>query len=179
MIDCMGLITRAREFELLGKNNEAVETYELAVKAFVDVPLGIYIDLIALYFVGMNSDANGGRRFPVAELQKVYKRLLALEAGAQKKFGFNSEVRFWIKYYGELLMGETVAKEEYEKIALSGDSPVPYMSLFEQFPQNEYYKKRARDALFMCLGEETAKKRYIVSVLGDFFGKPNGYHQKS
>jgi len=146
------LIEQAREFDRLDKPSEAAETYEEAIRT-ADAPLDMYVDLVALYFVCGDPGYYGEHNLSNEFCTNAYYRMFELETEAQKKFGYNSEIKFWIRFMGDVLYGETVSGEEYEEIALSGDSPVPYMVAFFYYKNNEDYRKRAVEAFLMSEDE--------------------------
>jgi len=173
MIESMGLIKRARGFELLDKPVEAAEAYEEAIRT-TSVPLDVYVDLVALYFVCTDPNYYAGHQLPLEFVERLYDRALELEAEVLENFGYNSEIRFWIKFIDDVLNGRPFAKDEYKEIANSGVSSVPYLVVHREFPDNEYYQKRAKEAYLMSLGKETARNRYIFSILSKHFGRGNG-----
>ena len=165
----MNLIEKAREFDRLDKPKEAVEVYEAVIQT-AGAPLDVYVDLVALYFVCGDPGYSAAHNLSVEFLCKAETRMLELKEEVVNKFGYNSEIDFWIKYHDYILIGYEISIEEFEIVALSGDSPVPYL-LSSLNTKNDEYRNKAEQAYLMSLGRETARKRYIFSILVQTFGK--------
>jgi len=94
-----------------------------------------------------------------------------LAAEVERKFGYNSEIDYWVKYHDYILFVQDKFAVDFEKIAKSGDSPVPYMTVFLDFGEDELARKKAMEAYLMSKSRETARKRYIYSILSQSFGE--------
>lgn len=92
------------------------------------------------------------------------KKSLLLLDESEKKFGYNTEVEFWRKYYRYVFLGEKDFTDECVKLTKLDENVVPYFYLINVYQGKKFLDKGASLRIEVKDGS-TEKKRYIKSML--------------
>lgn len=147
---------------------QAADAYEQAIAA-ADVSLEAYLNLAVLYFECLDFGYVSYHRLGDDFVARAARRMTEVLDEAQTRFGQNSEIEFWRRYFRYVHAGAEPFVDACRTIAASGTSLVPYFYLFAATDGQLYRQEAGRLFESVALGK-TARERHIKSVLNKFFG---------
>jgi hypothetical protein len=154
---------------------EAAEAYERAI-AEEDATLDLYLNLAVLYFVCTDFGYQAYHHLSDEFIAKAWDRAFKLLDEAESRFGPDSEITFWRRYFRFVRLGDDPFIEECERLALSGSLLVPYFYLFG-YTGEEKHREQAQKLYESVKNGSTEKQRYIRSILENRL-KPTNLHQR-
>ena len=134
---------------------EAISLYESLIvdgsAEFID-----YVNLICIYFNCMDCGYASARKVGVDIETKCSTRALELIDEAEKKFGQNDELTFWMSYIPYFGWGDEI--DEWD---LQGNSLVPYIYLASKYPTDENVQKARQLYSELERIEDSERKNYL------------------
>lgn len=161
----MSALAAAKEFQRQDSPIEAAQAYEAAFDTEMDaLSLADYLDAALLYFVCTDFGYSSYKNLPEEFARAAYARAKLWIERALLKFGRNSEIRFWELYFAFVVLGEPPFVAECRRLVATGETSIPYFYLYAS-TRDLRYKAKAEDLYALNKKGETAKQRYIASVL--------------
>ncbi len=163
----LSIADKAREFDRDDRPVEAADAYEAAI-ATGEADVSIYVDLAVLYFEMQDFGYESFHGYTREMSERSWTRFHEVIEAAEARFGQQAEIVFWRLYQAWLYEGGPWIQVNWERLAETGESLVPYMIEVDKHP-NESRK------LFDSVKErKTARERYIYSILVGQFGADVG-----
>ncbi|MDP3938768.1 MAG: hypothetical protein Q8R92_11630 [Deltaproteobacteria bacterium] len=141
----------------------AAREYERAVRD-VGATLETYLNLAVLYFVLVDPGEASTRGLSADFVNAAWRRATELLEEASDRFGSNSEIEFWKRYFRFVVVGDAFLPEECEELAKSGGSLVPYFFLSSACDDNRYCEQ-TEVLREQVRARETARQRYVYDML--------------
>jgi hypothetical protein len=159
----MTSLDEARDLDAADERVAAAKKYEEALRTGDD-GLAALLDLAVLYFTlldpGEAAAHHVGREF----LDQAWERANELLREAEERFGRNSEIDFWRRYFAFIVLGEEPFVADCRRIANSDESLVPFFYLWSESGGDEYRKEA--EALYKRVSAgRTARERYVRSMV--------------
>lgn len=159
----MTTLEKARSLDESGNLVEAATKYERAIDQG-GVGIDVYLDLAVLYFVLLDPGEAAARHLTEEFLDRAWHRANELLREAESRFGPNSEVEFWKRYFGHVVLGTDAFVDECRDLAEVEESLVPYFYLYAEAGGHAFQAEADRLLLQVTAGM-TARARYIKSIL--------------
>lgn len=161
----MSALATAKDLQRQDAPIEAAQAYEIAfVAERDDLSLGDYMEAAVLYFVCTDFGYSSYKNLPEGFARTAYARAKSWLVRALQKFGRHPEIRFWELYFSFVILGEPSFIEECRRLVETGETSIPYFYLYGSTRDPEY-KAKAEELYALNKKGETAKQRYIASVL--------------
>lgn len=142
---------------------EAVWAYELLLQES-EASLETFLNLAVLYFVCTDFGYSAHHHLQPEFSSKAYERSLHILDLAEEKFGGHAEITFWKLYFNYVVLGAPPFREECERLVTSNESLIPYFYLYA-YVDSDMYKMQANQLLKKVQAGQTARERYVKSVL--------------
>lgn len=150
----MDSLDQARELDERGKILEAISEYERNSDS-ENFRLDDLINLSFLYFLVIDPGFSTANNLSGQYIDNCFSRCLELLDIAESKYGNNSEIDFWRKYYPHIFLGEKDFIDEcVDFVNRDKNNFVPYFYLINAFDEknipmkeNVYGKKLKMDLM--------------------------------
>lgn len=144
---------------------EAAEAYEATFdKERESLLLDDYLEAGVLYFICTDFGYSSQKNLPDEFAMGAYAKAKSWLERARLMFGQNAEIRFWELYFDFVALGEQPFLEEARMLAEAGESLTPYFYLYTS-TRDQIYKTKAEELYSSVRTGETARQRYIRSIL--------------
>jgi len=161
----MSALDAAKELDRLDDSFAAIQAYERALE------LGqgdktTFVDLAVLYFTLLDPGVSAALKLDQHFLDTAWTRANNLLDTASDRFGNDSEIAFWKRYFVFIVLGADEFLDECGALADPGESLVPFFYLWAGTNGREF-SDEARRLYVQVASGQTARERYIRSILGD------------
>lgn len=165
----MSALTAAKDYQRLDLPVKAAEAYEAALaKETESLSFDDYLEAAVLYFVCTDFGYNCYKNLPEEFARGAYDSAKSWLKRALLRFGQHAELRFWELYFDYVILGGPPFLEECRRLAQAGGSLTPYFYLYS-LTRDQLYKTEAAELYALVTVGETARQRYIRSVLAPLF----------
>jgi hypothetical protein len=148
---------------------EAAEAYENAFRNARDsLSLDDYLEAAVLYFTCTDFGYVSYKHLPDEFAGAAFARARSWLERALLQFGEYAEVRFWALYLGFVVLGEPPFVDECRRLVETGESSTPYFYLYSS-TRDQLYRAKAEELYLTVRIGNTAKQRYIRSILAPLF----------
>lgn len=159
----MTVLDQARELDAEDDRLAAARAYEEALQVG-NSNLDVLLDLAVLYFTLLDTGEASALRLDQTFLDQAWERANEILHEAKERFGENSEVEFWRRYFALIVLGEESFVDACRRFANSKESLVPFFYLWLETAGAEYRKEV--EALYKQVAAgRTTRERYVRSMI--------------
>jgi hypothetical protein len=159
----MNLLNRAQELDSAGDRIAAAQAYEAALKHGEGDRMA-YVDLAVLYFTLLDPGESAALSLNQHFLDFAWTRANDLLKGAKERFGNDSEIAFWERYFATVVLGGDPFVDECRALAVSRESLVPFFYLWLSSNRHEFVDEVYKLYQQVASGN-TVRERYIRSIV--------------
>jgi hypothetical protein len=157
-------LTEALVLDRQGRIQEAAAAYETVLQEAPDHLEGM-LNLLVLYWQATDYGTSAAARLSPEFVDLAGRRLRELLASAHKRFPGRPEVVFWAKYIAWADFGDPFELAECRELLRAHPSYLEPALLLYSMSAGAEAEPEAMQLLERCSNEQTARCRYIVSVL--------------
>jgi hypothetical protein len=151
----------ARNFDERDMPREAAWAYEVSL-ADPGADLDAFLDLVALYFSMCDTGYVASHHLDQRFSDVAYDRAVEVLNLAKSRFGARVEIDFWRLYIRERVLGETVTRDAYLKLAFTSGAALPYLPIFVASRGKEF-REQVEPLIAASRFGRTARERYMRS----------------
>ena len=123
------------------------------------------LNAIVLYWQATDPGLSAAKKLSAAFIDRASKRMTELLAQAERAFPESTEVAFWSRYIAWADLGEELSPNLCRELLRRDPAcSVPAMFIFSQTNGAEC-EPEARGLLARCQQDQTARSRYVASVI--------------
>jgi len=159
----MNFLVLAAQLDQEERVVEAAWAYERAI-ATGQAELAAFLDLAVLYFYATDFGMLSHHHLSDGFAQAAWERSFQVLDEAEQRFGPNTEIAFWRRYFPYVRLGEPPFVEECEAIASTGSSLVPYFHLYAA-SGGDVHREQAAELYKAVKPARTSRQRWIKNVL--------------
>lgn len=153
----------ALAFDLAEHLPEAAWAYEIVLRE-EGFPVEACLNLAGVYCALGDPGYAGPHRLDPRAEGLIYPAASSMLARARRHYPADPELPFWELYCSERLAGAVVQVKEYERLAQSGESLLPYLEIFGA-SRGTVAMAEAEKLLEIVKEGRTAREREVRSVL--------------
>jgi hypothetical protein len=165
----MNFLDAARDLDREDKPVEAARAYEAAYEAAAtNLSLDDYMCAAVLYFTCTDFGYSSSKALPEEFARDAYAKAKSWLALALQRFDYHPEIRFWELYIDFVVLGTPPFIKECQELAMRAETLTPYFYLYAS-TKDPRYRAKAEQLYRNAAHGETAKERYIRSILSSLF----------
>ncbi len=158
----MSALEQAREFDSVDDSIAAARAYEDALQSG-EKSLDVLLDLAVLYFTLLDPGEAAARSLGQDFLDQAWERANELLREAGTRFGTNSEIDFWSRYFEFIVLGAEPFVDDCRRLANADESLVPFFYLWSEAADE--YRENAQALYKQVSSGSTARERYVRSIV--------------
>jgi hypothetical protein len=138
---------------------QAAWAYEVALHQS-DTSMDVILDLVAIYLTSLDAGYAMAEDLNVLFTEAAYSRALEVLDLGRERFGSHPEFDAWELALRQLVLGEEIPREQFERLAREGSE---LATVEAALGDDEHFQAAANHLFDRVLDGATARKRYLRS----------------